>query len=103
LRLQIGPEKYDHAILGEEQLIDIELDRRTEFLENGGSTGVISWDEGAARPKHAQRAEGRANMLHEVPGQENRLTRTLLLMHYIEYLKRLRALLPRYPMTLKGE
>ncbi|KDQ50500.1 hypothetical protein JAAARDRAFT_51235 [Jaapia argillacea MUCL 33604] len=71
--------------LGDEQLLDVELDRNIELLPLRDDTRVITW-EGEERNIVANNPSSSSQEEEAVPG----------------YVKILRDLLPRFPMTMKG-
>jgi hypothetical protein len=57
LHPKTGPDKYDHVVLGEEQLVDVELDRKTSVLEDRESLDTVSWDDHGFYSKRSRAAE----------------------------------------------
>jgi hypothetical protein len=41
---QIGPEKYVQPVLGEEQVLDVELDRGTTFFDERHAASGFDWE-----------------------------------------------------------
>lgn len=64
---QLDPMHYITPTLGEEQVIDIELDRNTQLLSETAVTAPPSWDDEDQQLSHSTVDEGTEEHAHE-PG-----------------------------------
>ena len=106
---QLDPMQHSSAILGDEQVFDIELDRHTELLPAREGVGEVAWD----NAQFSDLGSGRdAEQIAEDEEEEEPEPGEFIScapgdMHEsncsTEYAVKLRLLLPRYPMTAKGE
>ena len=108
LHAKLDPIHYSTAVLGEEQFFDVELDRHTEFLPEIAEGTLPDWtvegDEDFGKI-------GDNAINEEEPGMSLRLfghSPVALprsdpnVISAIDYVVKLRSLLPRFPMTAKG-
>ncbi|KAI0339014.1 hypothetical protein BDW22DRAFT_1336945, partial [Trametopsis cervina] len=82
--VELDPMHYITPTLGDEQVIDVELDRHTQLLPEKASTNLPSWDDEDQPALHTAVDEE----AEEHPNEP-------------DYSIKLRAILPRFPMTAK--
>ncbi|TBU53670.1 hypothetical protein BD310DRAFT_829673 [Dichomitus squalens] len=86
--VELDPMQYATPQLGEEQVFDVELDRRTELLPVREDAGEAEWDIWDARSPVPQGADDRQEQEQEEEPAP-------------EWVAKLKSLLPRFPMTMR--
>lgn len=103
--------RSSQPVKGEEQVFDVALDRATELLPVGDEPKrEVGWDmdDVADKTDHGGQSpivrEAREEDEEEVPGTRfiNRPSRVVNRICFPDYAVRLRALLPHFPLTLRG-
>ncbi|KAI5123449.1 hypothetical protein M0805_008821 [Coniferiporia weirii] len=85
--VELDTAKSARSVLGDEQVLDIELDRNTELQPRRNDAWVVDWYFDLEKRRAAQKAGRGEAPVGGAPEPD--------------YIKRLRKLLPRFPMTAK--
>lgn len=101
-KLSVG--KANRPVLGDEQMIDVELDRNTTLLPYRNDMWLIDWNDNMEKKRDKTRKAGTRGTIVDEPGMYIADALRNYLSHLLsDHVRLLKTLLPRFPATMKGE